>query len=146
GLRYDTVLWEALAMAYYEAYHTDTSVPVDYLFRAANCFHRLLEQGVVKEYVFSNLYTIYYELEEYDRAEETLRSYEEAYPRSYMPHAFRGIMLINIENKKSQERRDYTSALEEYEKAGQMLRGSDDATYYQQLESLIEELRRKNWL
>lgn len=146
GLRYDTVLWESLAMAYYESYHTDTSIPIDYLYRAANCFNRLLEQGVVKEYIFSNLYTIYYELEEYDRAEDTLRSYEDAYPYSYMPHAFRGIMLINMENKKSQENRNYTSALEEYEKAGQMLRGSDDATYYQQLESLIEELRRKNWL
>lgn len=146
GLRYDTVLWEALAMAYYESYHTDTGTPIDYLFRSANCFNRLLEQGVVKEYVFSNLYTIYYELEEYDRAEETLRSYEAAYPDSYMPHAFRGIMLINMENKKSQANRDYTAALEEYEKAGRMLRGSDDATYYQQLESLIEELRRKNWM
>ena len=146
GLRYDTVLWEALAMAYYESYHTDTGTPIDYLYRSANCFNRLLEQGVEKEYVFSNLYTIYYELENYEQAETVLQKYEDAYPDSYMPHAFRGVMLIHLENQKSQESRNYTVALREYEMAGRMIRGSDDTTYYQQLESLIEELRRKNWL
>lgn len=34
GLRYDSVLWEMLALAYFEAYHTDASVPQNYLTKA----------------------------------------------------------------------------------------------------------------
>ena len=60
ALRYDTTLWEMLAMAYFEAYHTDASVPGDYLSRAADCFNRVIEPGRMKDYLYSNLYTIYY--------------------------------------------------------------------------------------
>ena len=146
GLRYDSVLWEMLAMAYFEAYHVDTTVPADYLTRAADCFNRVIELGVTKEYLYSNLYTIYYELSAYDKAEEALTAYQETFPDNYMPHALRGMMLITIENEKPQGQRDYSSALTEYEAAGNMLRSSDDTTYYQQLGSLIDSLRQNGWL
>ena len=90
GLRYDSVLWEMLAMAYFEAYHVDTTVPSDYLTRAADCFNRVIELGVTKEYLYSNLYTIYYELSAYDKAEEALTAYQKMFPDNYMPHALRG--------------------------------------------------------
>ena len=90
GLRYDSVLWEMLAMAYFEAYHVDTTVPSDYLTRAADCFNRVIKLGVTKEYLYSNLYTIYYELSAYDKAEEALTAYQETFPDNYMPHALRG--------------------------------------------------------
>ena len=146
GLRYDSVLWEMLAMAYFEAYHVDTTVPSDYLTRAADCFNRVIKLGVTKEYLYSNLYTIYYELSAYDKAEEALTAYQETFPDNYMPHALRGMMLITIENEKPQGQRDYSSALTEYEAAGNMLRSSDDTTYYQQLGSLIDSLRQNGWL
>lgn len=146
GLRYDSTLWEMLALAYFEAYHTDSSVSINYLKRAAECFNRVIELGVQKDYLYSNLYTIYYELERYDDAEQALLDYEAAFPKDYMPHALRGMMLITIENQKSQSVRDYTAAKQEYEIAGSMIRGSDDATYYQQLESLIQQLEDENWL
>lgn len=146
GLRYDSTLWEMLALAYFEAYHTDPSVSIDYLTRAAECFNRVIELGVQKDYLYSNLYTIYYELERYDDAEQALLDYEAVFPNDYMPHALRGIMLITIENKKDPSERDYTGAKDEYEIAGSMIRGSDDATYYQQLESLIRQLENENWL
>ncbi len=145
GLRYDSVLWEALALAYFEAYHTDPSVPADYLSKAANCFNRVIELGVVKEY-YANLYTIYYEMKDYGRAEQTLMDYEAAFPEDYMPHALRGMMLITVENEKPQSARNYELAQAEYETAEEMLRSSDDTTYYQQLESLIENLRKNGWL
>ena len=56
------------------------------------------------------------------------------------------MMLITIENEKSQSQRDYTQAAAEYDKAGSMLRSGDDRTYYQQLESLIGQLRTNGWL
>lgn len=146
GLRYDSAFWEMLAMAYFEAYHTDSSVPGNYLTRAAECFDRVIELGVTKDYLYSNLYTIYYEMKNYDRAERTLSDFETVFPDNYMPHALRGMMLITIENGKEQNERDYSRAVEEYEIAGGMIRSSDDATYYQQLESLIENLRANGWL
>lgn len=146
GLRYDSALWEMLALAYFEAYHTDTSAPHDYLVKAADCFNRVIELGVTKEYLYSNLYAIYYELKDYDKADEALSAYEGMFPNDYMPHALRGMMLITIENQKEQNRRNYKPALSEYEIAGSMIRSSDETTYYQQLGSLIENLKRNGWL
>lgn len=146
GLRYDSALWEMLALAYFEAYHTDNSVPRDYLTKAADCFNRVIELGVTKEYLYSNLYTIYYELKDYDKAEQALSAYEKMFPDSYMPHALRGMMLITLENEKPQTNRNYKSALAEYETAGSKIRSSDETSYYQQLGSLIEDLRENGWL
>ncbi|MCX4372204.1 MAG: protein kinase [Dysosmobacter sp.] len=146
GLRYDSVLWEMLALAYFEAYHVDTTVPADYLTRAADCFNRVIELGVTKEYLYTNLYTIYYEMKAYDKAEGALTAYQEMFPDSYMPHALRGMMLITVENQKPQEQRDYGAAVAEYETAGGKIRSSDDTTYYQQLGSLIDSLKQNGWL
>lgn len=101
---------------------------------------------MTKEYLYSNLYTIYYELKDYNRAEQALTDYEAMFPEDYMPHALRGMMLITMENEKPQNARDYTAAQAEHETAGNMLRGSDDTTYYQQLDSLIANLERNGWL
>jgi len=146
GLRYDSTMWEMLALAYFESYHIDPSVTDNYLVKAAECFNRVIELGVSKDYLYANLYTIYYELKDYSNAEASLIRYEEAFPQDYMPHALRGMMLITIENGKEQSQRNYTAALAEYEIAGGMIRSSDDATYYQQLGSLIDNLRANGWL
>lgn len=146
GLRYDSALWETLALAYFEAYHTDPSVSSTYLTKAAECFDRVIELGVSKEYLYANLYTIYYEMKDYTRAEQALTDYETAFPDDYMPHALRGMMLITIENGKAQSSRNYSAAVQEYETAGSMIRASDETTYYQQLGSLIDNLKRNGWL
>lgn len=146
GLRYDSTLWEMLGLAYFEAYHTDSSVAISYLSSAADCFKRVIELGVQKDYLYSNLYTVYYELGDYTSAENALSSYEDQFPNSYMPHALRGMMLITIENAKSQNSRNYSTAVEEYEKAESLVSSSDDVNYLQQLESLINQLKREGWL
>lgn len=146
GLRYDSTIWEMLALAYFEAYHTDSSVTENYLIKAAECFNRVIELGVTKDYLYSNLYTIYYELKDYESAEQALSDFEKQYPNSYMPHALRGMMLITVENSKAQGNRDYGAAKASYMQAGQLIRSDDDATYYQQLESLIRQLEKEGWL
>ena len=146
GLRYDSTIWEMLALAYFEAYHTDPSVPQSYLRKAAECFNRVLELGVTKSYLYSNLYTIYYELQEYNLAEQTLDAYAAQYPKDYEPYAFRAMLYITLENRKEQSARDYSAAVEAYETAGQLLRSDDDATYYQQLQSLIQQLQKEGWI
>ena len=146
GLRFDSTIWEMLALAYFEAYHTDPSVDENYLVKAADCFNRVIELGVSKDYLYSNLYKIYYELEDYAAAEESLLRFEDAFPDNYMPHALRAMMLITIENGKNQSARNYTKAKSEYEVAKQMIQSSDDTTYFQQLESLIVRLQKEGWL
>lgn len=146
AMRYDATFLEMLAMAYFEAYHTDASVPENYLTRAAECFTRVIEQGVTKDYLYSNLYTIYYEMGDYSRAEQALQDFEAVFPENYTPHVLRGMMLITMENGKDQDDRDYSKVVAEYEIAKGMVRSSDDTTYLQQLESLIENLRANGWL
>ncbi len=146
GLRFDATLWEMLGLAYFESYHTDATVPQNYLKKSAECFQRVIELGVQKDYLYSNLYTVYYELQDYAAAEETLLAFETQFPKSYLPHAFRSMMLITIENAKTQSERDYSKAVEEYEQADDLARSSDDLTYLQQLSSLIEQLRSGGWI
>lgn len=146
GVRYDAVLWEMLGLAYFEAYHTDPSVPARYLQNAADCFEEVLESGIQRDYLFGNLYSIYYEMGNYDAAEQALKDYETAFPNDYIPHALRAIMLISIENNKPQASRNYSAVLSEYQIAGSLMRSSDDATNYQQLEALINDLKAKGWV
>lgn len=146
GLRYDITLWEMLALAYFEAYHMDPSVPESYLTRSAEYFNLVIEQGVVKDYLFTNLYSIYYEQGDYEAAEQALKDYEVAFPSDYIPHALRTVLLITVENGKEQGERDYRRAQEEFTVAGEMITSSDDATYYQQAESLMEQLEEQGWL
>ena len=146
ALGYDTTLREMLAMAYFEAYENDNSLGKEWLENSAEEFNELLERGVVKDYIFSNLFTIYYKLPDYDKAEKALQEYQDYDPNSYTPHALRAMMMITVEGNKPQDERDYNGAYEEYETAKGLAVNSDDTTYLQQVESLIEELKRKDWL
>lgn len=146
GLQYDSTMWEMLALAYFESYRTDASVGKNYLVKAAECFNQVIQQGVRKNYLYINLYTIYYELGDYTQAETALQSYQQAFPNDYMPHALRGMLLITIENAKPQAERNYQEAKASYEKAGQLLTSADDATYYQQLGTYIQQLEQEHWL
>lgn len=144
NLQYDSSLWEELAMAYFEASHAGGSR--EYLTRAAEGFRQVLELGVTKSYLYANLYTVYYQLGDYTAAGQALDDYQAMYPQDYMPHALRGMLLITVENQKEQSVRDYRQALSEYETAGQLIRSEDETTYYQQLGSLIDQLRSGGWL
>lgn len=144
NLQYDSSLWEALSMAYFEAYHAGGSR--EYLTKAAEGFRQVLELGVTKAYLYADLYTVYYQLGDYTAAGQALDDYQAMYPQDYMPHALRGMLLITVENQKAQSARDYRQAVSEYETAGQLIRSEDETTYYQQLGSLIDQLRSKGWL
>ena len=146
GLQYDSTLREMLALAWYEAYFTDANATPDYLENAADSFRQVIDMGVEKPYLYRNLYTIYYELGDYDRAAAALDEYGEKFPRDHMSHALRGILLITIENGKAADSRDYSKAYAEYWEAEKLLTSSDDRTYFLQLESLIQQLKDNGWL
>lgn len=155
GLNYDSVLWEMLGLACYQAKDeylsdmqdvSDPKVVKNYLVQSADAFQHVINLGMGQEHLYDDLFNIWYELEDYTSAAELLNDYESAFPLSYRPHALRSMLLITIEGKKSQDDRNYESAYEEYKIAGSMITGSDDATYYQQLEGLIQQLQAGGWL
>lgn len=146
GLQYDSTLREMLALAWYEAYFTDGDATADYLENAADSFRQVIDMGIEKPYLYRNLYTIYYELGDYDRAAAALDEYEEVFPKDHMSHALRGMLLITMENAKAADDRDYKEAYAEYWEAEALLTSSDDRTYFLQLESLIQQLKDNGWL
>ena len=146
GLQYDSALREMLALAWYDAYFTDANATGEYLEHAAENFRQVLQMGVEKAYLYCNLYTIYYELGDYDRAAGALDEYEEAFPKDHTSHALRGMLLITIENSKPAESRDYSAAYAQYWEAESLLTSADDRTYFLQLENLIDQLKANGWL
>lgn len=150
GLSYDSSLYEMLGKAAYEAYGKALSMNLDlgqdYRLVAVDAFERVLTLGIQKDYIYGNLYSIHYEMGSYDAAAQVLDRMETAFPKSYVPHALRGILYITIENGKAEGDRDYHAAQDEYNKAKDLLTSSDDTAYFQQLESLITQLQDGNWL
>ena len=144
---FDTVIWEMLAMAYYQAYKNEQpGVPEDYLIRSADGFSRLIQQGIKKEYLYSNLFTIYYEMSDYTNAEQIIEEYKTAFPLSYVPHAHRVVLLIEEETPKPSSERNYDEVVKEFETATDKILPSDDTQYYQQAEGLIESLRKYGYI
>ena len=150
GLTYDASLYEMLGKAAYEAYGKALSMNVDlgkdYRQVAVDAFERVLTLGIQKEHIYGNLYSIQYEMGNYEETANVLDRMEAAFPKSYVPHALRGILYITMENGKSEGDRNYQAALDCYNQATDLLTSSDDTSYYQQLENLIQQLRDGNWL
>lgn len=146
NLQYDSTLMEMLAMAWFEAYRETDNSNTEYLQNAAKCFNDVIGMGIEKDYLYRNLYTIFYELKDYIKAEEALKAYETKYPGDYMPHALRSILLIAQEEEKPISARNYSAVVEEYNIAGKMIRSSDDRGYYLQIEGLIKQLDENGWL
>ena len=146
GLRYDSTLWEMLAQAYFDAYHTNPALDTTWLERSADAFWQVLDMGMNKQYLYSNLFAIYFELNDFDSAEAVLRNMEETFPNSYLPHGHRAMLLIEQESTKENSLRNYQAAYDEYLLAEKKLVSSDDATLFQQIKSLMSELESKGWL
>lgn len=146
GLQYDSTLWEMLGEACFQAAQAHPDAASGYLEQAAQSFEQVLALGVQRDYLYANLYSVYYQLGDYQKAAEALDAYKAAFPEDYLPWAFEGMLYITIENEKPQDQRNYSRAVQAYDTAGQMLRSDDDQTYYQQLGNLIDSLRANGWL
>lgn len=149
-LQYDSSLYEMLGQAAYEAHSLaaagEPELGKDYRLISVEAFEQVLALGMKKDYIYSNLYSIQYELGEYAAAGEVLDHMEVSFPKSYVPHALRGILLITQENQKEESGRDYHRVQEEFTAARELVGSGDDTTYLQQLEGLIGQLRKGGWL
>lgn len=146
GLQGNTVLYEQLGAAYYNRGTLEGHNDRNDLTQAAQYFQQVLDGGIVKDYLYVNVFTAWQAIGEYDKAGAALDAMEAQYPNSYVPHALRGTLYIMIEGTKEQYQRDYHPALEEYEQAQALVTSQDDTTYLQQLEGQIQQLRDGNWL
>ncbi len=146
ALTSDSAIWEMLALAYFDAYQMNSDVGQEYLINAANAFENVLSMGIVKDYLFVNLFNIYFQLEDYTSAEDMLQHMQTQFPNDYTPYALRSMMLIYTENNKLESQRDFSSAYNEYLTAQSMITSSDDNTYLLQVEGLIVDLQNNGWL
>ena len=136
----DKTYWEIMG------WEVDDSAINGYLDEACKAFDRVISLGIQKEYLYTNQYVLYYGANRLDEAGAVLDRMEEAFPSSYLPHALRGILYITQEGAKAEAERSYQAALDEYERAGELLTSTDDRSYYEQLGSLIDQLRSGGWL
>jgi len=152
NLTYDSGLYELLGVAAYNVYvegknaGLDQSQYHDYGTVALDAFNKVLELVGPKDYIYINRYMVWYAMDDFEAAGKELDVMETAFPKNYVPHAMRGILYIVRENQKPEGERDYALAVREYAKAGEKLADSDDRSYYDQLGSLIEQLRQGNWI
>jgi len=144
GLQYDTTLMEMMGLAWFDAYYAQGDRTC--LENAADAFRQVIDQGMVKDYLFTNLYTIYYELGDYDQADGVLTEFAEVFSASYVPYALRTVLLVTVEGDKDNAQRDYSQAVAAYNEAKRLLRSSDDQTYFQQAESLMIQLDENGWI
>ncbi len=144
-LQNNTVLLEMLGAAYYNRAVTETNAEEDYR-KAGDTFMQIIRLGVQSDYIYVNACNTYQLIGAYAEAEEVLEQMESVYGTSYVPHALRAILLVRMENAKAESERDYHAAYAEYEKAAELITEEDDKTQFQQLETIIEQLRAGNWL
>ena len=145
-LQGNTVLYEMLGAAYYNRGTLEKSNDREDLTRAAECFQQVISLGVQKEYLYTNAFTAWQAIGEYEKAGEVLDQMEASYPDLYTPNALRATLWIMEENEKDQLQRDYRPAYEQYELALEKVTSQDETTQLQQLEGLIQQLKSGGWL
>lgn len=144
-LQNNTVLLEMLGAAYYNRAVTETNDEADYR-KAGDTFMQVIRLGVQSNYIYVNACNTYQLVGAYDEAAEVLDQMEAVYGTSYVPHALRAILYVRVENGKAESERDYQAAYAEYVKAAELITTEDDRTQFQQLETIIDQLRAGNWL
>ncbi|MBQ8815268.1 MAG: protein kinase [Lachnospiraceae bacterium] len=144
-LQNNTVLLEMLGAAYYNRAVSESNAEEDYR-QAGNTFMQVIRLGVQSDYLYVNACNAYQLIGAYDEAGQVLDQMKSIYSASYVPHALRSILYVRIENAKPEAERDYSAAYEEYQVAAGLVTAEDDRTQFQQLETIIEQLRAGNWL
>ncbi|MBQ6582756.1 MAG: protein kinase [Mogibacterium sp.] len=141
GLTTNSVLWEMKGQAY-SSRGRQNNDPDD-LVRAGDSYLQVIRLGVTKPYLYGNVFACYESAREYDKAAAILDEYEQAWPNSFEPHAYRALMLAETQNGRSNP--DYSGVFEEYEKAVSLMSSSDNTELVAQLESLMDSLKANGY-
>lgn len=144
NLQENAVLWEMIGAAYYNGYLQNRNA--GYLKEAALAFQNVINLGVQKDYIYSNLFAVYEQLKDYSNAQKVLDQMKAVFPKYYVPYALNASLMIIMENCKPESKRNYFAAYSEYQTAKKLVNSSDDKTKLQQLEGLINQLQSYGWL
>jgi tetratricopeptide (TPR) repeat protein len=122
----------------------------EYLKRAVASFEKLLSLGYKRSYIMRNIAILYQQMDELNKSEKALVDMKESYPDDYKVYMQLAFLYADMESRKDNVSRDYNRTKQNYELARKYYndaksRGIDD-TEMQVLESLINELRDKNWI
>ncbi len=129
----DLTLTEMMAEAYFTGWEHDLAIMK---------FQRLLELGYDRPYIHRNIAIIYQEMDDYEKAEETLFKMKEIYPEEYQCYLQLALLYIEMENEKTEPPRDYTKAVDNYKLAKKYV----DSQSETELVQLEKELEEKGWI
>ncbi len=141
GMGSNTVLWEMKGQAY-AARGRLTNNEED-MVSAAEAYSQVLKIGINKPYIYVNVFTCYESAGRHEDAAAILDAYQEAWPQSFEPHAYRALMLAQMQNGKTNP--DYSEVKKEYETAKDLIKSTDNAELIAQLESLMDLLKQNGY-
>lgn len=141
-LKYEVNFEQKLAQSYYSRgvnYNTtDKEAAREDFKKAIEHYHALLDMNVAKtEEVMTKIGIIYAEMEEESQAIEQLNRTIEKYPKSMDAHVQLGNILLDIEQKKSEDARNFTQALATYNEAKILENASNDEGFKKLTRRLI---------
>ena len=128
----DVTINEMLGEAYYAKGEYDLAVAR---------YERLLEQGYKKPHVFRNAAIIYQRQGKLSKAEKVLLEMKKMYPENYQCYMQLALLYIEAEERKPSSTRDYSAAIENYEKAVEYANG-ETCEDMKRLEEKIKKIRK----
>lgn len=114
---------------------------------AIKCFESVLKLGVTNFTADNNLLILYQMIGDYDLAMEKVLSMGEKYPNNYNVHKQKTLLLLEIENTKPNENRNYSQVKETYQIAIDLYSNTNNANDPQMimLASLIDDVISGGW-
>ena len=134
----DSGLWRQLADAYELLCTQYPDQKEQYRGEKAKCIEKLIELEGPNQEFYKAVFSIYFLNGQYDEVERILQHYEDSCPEDYTPHAMRGYMLLQMENRLWASEECLWAAKEEFEIADRMIRDTDDRYFYDMLKEAIE--------
>jgi serine/threonine-protein kinase len=141
GMSYNTVLWEMKGQAYAARGRENDSR--DDMISAAESYYEVIRKGVAKPYMYVNVMSCYAAAGDYNSALAILDEYESRWPDSFEPHAYRALILAEMQNGSSSP--DYSAVIQEYETAKELMTSTDNTELIAQFEGLIESLKANGY-
>lgn len=133
----DIILTEQLAEAYFSDNNYNASIEK---------FRKLLDMGYDRAYIYRNIAIIYQQMNDLSSAENILLDMQEKYPDNYQCYLQLAYVYMESEGNKPESSRNYSTVLENYNKAVQFAPDGANTSDIIPLTSKINELRQKGWL
>jgi serine/threonine protein kinase len=142
----DIVIVEMLGKAYFSNAMLNNSKKNEYFKKANSNFEMLIQLGYNRPYIYRNISGIYKQLGELSKSEETLIKMKELYPQDYTCYESLAFLYAEIENRKANEKRNYSKTIEQYNLAIKYSPNGEDTAELKPLIKLMNDLRAGNWL